>query len=151
MDRKKNLSCVKRIFYLLLSVFLFFQLFPVSRENPPVTSEIVTTLEIKNILKRSCYDCHSNETVWPFYSYVFPVSYLVTNHVSEGREELNFSEFGTLPERKQKKKIYEVWEQVEEGEMPPKDYLLLHPSAKLSDNDKEVLKRWANEFSEDSE
>ncbi|MCW7498221.1 heme-binding protein [Leptospira levettii] len=142
---------MKRIFYLLLSVFLFFQLFPVPRENPPVTSEIVVADEVKQILKRSCYDCHSNETTWPFYSYVFPVSYLVSNHVTEGREELNFSEFGKLPERKQNKKIYEVWEQVDEGEMPPTDYLLMHPSAKLSDQDKEVLKNWANKFSEESE
>ncbi|MCW7466632.1 heme-binding protein [Leptospira levettii] len=142
---------MKRIFYLLLSVFLFFQLFPVPRENPPVTSEIVVADEVKQILKRSCYDCHSNETTWPFYSYVFPVSYLVSNHVTEGREELNFSEFGKLPERKQNKKIYEVWEQVDEGEMPPIDYLLMHPSAKLSDQDKEVLKNWANKFSEESE
>lgn len=142
---------MKRILYLLFAVFLFFQLFPVSRENPPVTSEIVTSQEVKNILKRSCYDCHSNETIWPAYSYVFPVSYLVTNHVTEGREELNFSEFGNLPERKQNKKIYEVWEQVEEGEMPPKNYLLLHPSARLSEKDKEVLKNWANQSSGDSE
>jgi hypothetical protein len=142
---------VKRILYLLLSVFLLLQLFPVPRDNPPVTSEITTSEEVKHILKRSCYDCHSNETVWPFYSYVFPVSYLVTNHVQEGRDELNFSEFGSLAERKQKKKIYEVWEQVDEGEMPPKDYLLLHPSANLSEKDKEILKNWANAFSEDSE
>lgn len=142
---------MKRILYLLLAVFLFFQLFPVTRENPPVTSEIVTSQEVKDILKRSCYDCHSNETIWPAYSYVFPVSYLVTNHVTEGREELNFSEFGNLQERKQNKKIYEVWEQVEEGEMPPKDYLLLHPSARLSEKDKEILKNWANQSSGDSE
>ncbi|GBF41860.1 hypothetical protein LPTSP2_11430 [Leptospira ellinghausenii] len=116
-----------------------------------MTSEIVVSDEIKQILKRSCYDCHSNETTWPFYSYVFPVSYLVSNHVTEGREELNFSEFGKLPERKQNKKIYEVWEQVDDGEMPPLDYRLMHPSAKLSDKDKEVLKNWANQFSEESE
>lgn len=142
---------MKRIVYLLLSIFLFFQLFPVSRENPPVTAEISAPEEVKNILKRSCYDCHSNETIWPLYSYVFPVSYLVTNHVTEGRDELNFSEFGNLAERKQRKKIYEVWEQVDESEMPPKDYQLLHPSSRLSEKDKEVLKNWASAFSEDSE
>ncbi|TGL74127.1 heme-binding domain-containing protein [Leptospira jelokensis] len=142
---------MKRIFYLLFSVFLFFQLFPVPRENPPVTAEITLPNEVKIILKRSCYDCHSNETVWPFYSYIFPVSYLVTKHVTEGREELNFSEFGNLAERKQKKKIYEIWEQVDEGEMPPKDYQLLHPNSQLSDADKEILQNWANQFSEESE
>ncbi|TGM56791.1 heme-binding protein [Leptospira vanthielii] len=145
------MSCVKRIFLILLGVFLILQFFPVARTNPPVTSEIQTTPEIKEVLKRSCYDCHSNETIWPKYSYIFPASLLISHHVEEGREELNFSEFGLLAERKQNKKIYEVWEQVDEGEMPPKDYLLLHPSAKLSDKEKEILKVWADLNNKESE
>ncbi|WP_168222692.1 heme-binding domain-containing protein [Leptospira vanthielii] len=142
---------MKRIFLILLGVFLILQFFPVARTNPPVTSEIQTTPEIKEVLKRSCYDCHSNETIWPKYSYIFPASLLISHHVEEGREELNFSEFGLLAERKQNKKIYEVWEQVDEGEMPPKDYLLLHPSAKLSDKEKEILKVWADLNNKESE
>ncbi|WP_039927052.1 heme-binding domain-containing protein [Leptospira vanthielii] len=142
---------MKRIFLILLGVFLILQFFPVARTNPPVTSEIQTTPEIKEVLKRSCYDCHSNETIWPKYSYIFPASLLISHHVEEGRGELNFSEFGLLAERKQNKKIYEVWEQVDEGEMPPKDYLLLHPSAKLSDKEKEILKVWADLNNKESE
>nr|WP_232373666.1 heme-binding domain-containing protein [Leptospira chreensis] len=145
------MSCVKRIFLILLGVFLILQFFPVSRTNPPITSEIQTNAEVKDVLKRSCYDCHSNETVWPMYSYIFPASLLISHHVEEGRGELNFSEFGQLIERKQNKKIYEVWEQVEEGEMPPKDYLLLHPSAQLSEKDKEILKVWADTYNKESE
>lgn len=142
---------MKRIFLILLGVFLILQFFPVSRTNPPITSEIQTNAEVKDVLKRSCYDCHSNETVWPMYSYIFPASLLISHHVEEGRGELNFSEFGQLIERKQNKKIYEVWEQVEEGEMPPKDYLLLHPSAQLSEKDKEILKVWADTYHKESE
>ncbi|MBM9589482.1 heme-binding domain-containing protein [Leptospira sp. 201903075] len=142
---------MKRIFLILLGVFLILQFFPVSRTNPPITSEIQTNAEVKDVLKRSCYDCHSNETVWPMYSYIFPASLLISHHVEEGRGELNFSEFGQLIERKQNKKIYEVWEQVEEGEMPPKDYLLLHPSAQLSEKDKEILKVWADTYNKESE
>lgn len=142
---------MKRIFLILLGVFLILQFFPVSRNNPPITSEIQTNAEVKDVLKRSCYDCHSNETVWPMYSYIFPASLLISHHVEEGRGELNFSEFGQLIERKQNKKIYEVWEQVEEGEMPPKDYLLLHPSAQLSEKDKEILKVWADTYNKESE
>ncbi|MBM9545714.1 heme-binding domain-containing protein [Leptospira sp. 201903074] len=142
---------MKRIFLILLGVFLILQFFPIVRTNPPVTAEIQTSPEIKEVLKRSCYDCHSNETVWPIYSYLFPASLLISHHVEEGREELNFSEFGILAERKQNKKIYEIWEQVEEGEMPPKDYLLLHPSAKLSEKDKEILKAWADLYNKESE
>lgn len=142
---------MKRFFFILLGAFLLLQLFPINRTNPSVTSEIQSSAEVKEILKRSCYDCHSNETVWPVYSYVFPASLLISHHVEEGREELNFSEFGKLAERKQNKKIYEIWEQVDEGEMPPKDYLLLHPNAKLSDKDKEILKQWSEGFSGESE
>lgn len=142
---------MKRIFLILLGVFLILQFFPIARTNPPVTAEIQTSPEIKEVLKRSCYDCHSNETVWPIYSYLFPASLLISHHVEEGREELNFSQFGILAERKQNKKIYEIWEQVEEGEMPPKDYLLLHPNAKLSEKDKEILKAWADLYNKESE
>lgn len=142
---------MKRIFFILVGVLLVLQFFPIDRSNPPVKAEIQTSAETKEILKRSCYDCHSNETVWPTYSYIFPASLLISHHVEEGRDELNFSEFGLLTEKKQNKKIYEIWEQVEEGEMPPKDYLLLHPSARLSDKDKEILKQWSDRFSGDSE
>ncbi|TGM81872.1 heme-binding protein [Leptospira mtsangambouensis] len=142
---------MKRIFFILVGVLLVLQFFPIDRSNPPVKAEIQTSAETKEILKRSCYDCHSNETIWPAYSYIFPASLLISHHVEEGRDELNFSEFGLLTQKKQNKKIYEIWEQVEEGEMPPKDYLLLHPSARLSDKDKEILKQWSDRFSEDSE
>lgn len=142
---------MKRILSILVGVLLVLQFFPIDRSNPPVKAEIQTSAETKEILKRSCYDCHSNETVWPTYSYIFPASLLISHHVEEGREELNFSEFGLLTDKKQNKKIYEIWEQVEEGEMPPKDYLLLHPSARLSDKDKEILKQWSDRFSGDSE
>lgn len=142
---------MKRIFFILVGVLLVLQFFPIDRSNPPVKAEIQTSAETKEILKRSCYDCHSNETVWPAYSYIFPASLLISHHVEEGRDELNFSEFGLLTEKKQNKKIYEIWEQVDEGEMPPKDYLLLHPSARLSDKDKEILKQWSDGFSGDSE
>lgn len=142
---------MKRIFLILIGVFLILQFFPIARTNPAVTSEIQVSPEIKEVLKRSCYDCHSNETIWPAYSYIFPASLLIAHHVEEGREELNFSEFGLLSERKQNKKIYEVWEQVDEGEMPPKDYLLMHPSSKLSEKDKEILKVWSDQYNKESE
>lgn len=142
---------MKRILSILVGVLLVLQFFPIDRSNPAVKAEIQTSAETKEILKRSCYDCHSNETVWPPYSYIFPASLLISHHVEEGRDELNFSEFGLLTQKKQNKKIYEIWEQVEEGEMPPKDYLLLHPNARLSDKDKEILKQWSDRFGGDSE
>jgi len=77
----------------LIIVVIAIQFVTVERTNPPVTGEINVTPELKSVLQKSCYDCHSNETVWPWYSKVAPVSWLVSKDVVEGREELNFSEW----------------------------------------------------------
>lgn len=124
-------------------VLVGIQLIPVTMSNPPVEEEILATAEVKTILKRACYDCHSHETVWPGYSRVAPVSWLLAWDVAEGREELNFSAWNRYGEKKRNKMIKEIWEEVEEGEMPPWFYLPLHPDARLSDQDREVLRAWA--------
>ncbi len=119
------------------------QLIPVDRTNPPVEREIAAALPLKSILKRACYDCHSNETVWPWYSRVAPVSWLVAWDVKEGREELNFSTWNRYDAEQRGKKLRESWEEVEEGEMPPWFYVALHPEARLSDRDRQILRAWA--------
>ena len=98
--------------------------------------------EVKAILKRSCYNCHSHETVWPWYSRIAPVSWLVASDVSEGRENMNFSKWGGYPAGKLNEILEDVREEVEEGEMPPWYYLLPHPEARLSSNDKAALRAW---------
>ncbi len=119
------------------------QLIPVDRSNPPVEREIPVAPQLKSVLKRACYDCHSNETVWPWYSRVAPISWLVAWDVKEGREELNFSTWNRYDEKQRAKKIKESWEEVEEGEMPPWFYVPLHPQARLSDGDRRILRAWA--------
>ena len=119
------------------------QFVPVDRSNPPVTAEIDAPADVKEILQGSCYDCHSNATTWPWYSRVAPFSWLVAYDVAEAREHLNFSEWDQLSTEDQLEAIEEVWEEVEEGEMPLWFYLPLHPEARLSATDLEVLKRWA--------
>ena len=99
--------------------------------------------DIKAILKRACYDCHSHETVWPSYSRVAPVSWLLAWDVKEGREKLNLSTWNRYSQKKRNKMIKEIWEEVEEGEMPPWFYLPLHPEAQLSVQDRAVLRAWA--------
>ncbi len=93
-----------------------------------------TRPETRTLAQRACFDCHSNETVWPVYSCIAPASLLLWRHVTEGREHLNFSEWDRGQDR-----IREVEEQVQSGEMPPWDYLLMHPSARLTDAEKEQL------------
>jgi cytochrome c551/c552 len=127
-----------------VGVLVVLSLVPLDRTNPPVTGDIQAPTEVKAILQRSCYDCHSNETRWPWYAYVAPINFLVKRDVSQGRKHLNFSEWGSYqPERKAKKQR-ECGEEVAEGEMPPAIYLPMHPEAKLSDADRQVLTAWAN-------
>jgi hypothetical protein len=132
-----------RIVLVVVIVLVGIQFIPVNRSNPPVEEEIPASPEVKAVLKRACYDCHSNETIWPGYSLVAPVSWLLAWDVREGREELNFSTWNRYNQKKRGKIIKEIWEEVQEGEMPPWFYLPLHPDARLSDSDRSVLRRWA--------
>ena len=111
--------------------------------DPPVTAEVQAPDDVKAVLHRACWDCHSNQTVWPWYSRVAPVSFLVYRDVVEGRKHLNFSEWDKLNDKRRAHKQKEVGEQVQEGEMPPWFYTPMHPDAKLSDADKALLEKWA--------
>jgi Haem-binding domain len=118
------------------------QLIPIDRSNPPVTAELTASNEILATFRRACYDCHSNETIWPWYSRVAPVSWLVAADTWEGREHLNFSTWNHLPPEKQQKLRKEIWKSVDEGEMPPWVYLLNHAEAKLDQSDRAVIQAW---------
>jgi len=122
----------------LMLIFLCLQLVPVERSNPPVRSAFEGPQPVMEVLRRSCYDCHSNETTWPWYSYVAPVSWMVANHVEEGREELNFSNW--LEHQNDGHLLEEIYEEVAEEHMPEGSYLWMHPEAKVSPADLAVLK-----------
>jgi hypothetical protein len=126
----------------VLLVLLLIQLVPIDRTNPPVETEIVPPAEVHAILQRSCYDCHSNTTVWPWYSRVAPASWLVAHDVHSGRDHLNFSTWNRLDARKRADEMDEIDEHVSRGEMPLSTYVWLHPTAKLSDSDKAILHAW---------
>ena len=119
------------------------QFIPVDRSNPPVTSNIPASAAVDSVIRRACYDCHSNETVWPWYAHVAPVSFLVARDVHQGRRHLNFSTWGEYSTAKQSKLVREIWEQVSTGEMPMTIYLPMHPNARLSAQDKAVFEAWA--------
>ena len=133
---------IKYTLFVLIAIFLGMQLIPVERSNPPVVSDLDAPIEVKTILKRSCYDCHSNEVNWPWYSYVAPVSWLVAHDVKEGREELNFSEWSKHSDNPEMKE--EIIEEIVEGEMPLPIYLIVHPRASVSEQELVVLKQWAS-------
>lgn len=102
--------------------------------------------QVAQLLKNSCYDCHSNQVNYPWYSYVAPVSILVRHDVVEGKEELNFSEWQDYDKRRKLRKLKELGEVLEEDEMPLKIYTFLHQGAKLSEEDKEVLIDWSKDL-----
>ena len=104
--------------------------------NPPA--------EMANLIRAACYDCHSYETKHPWYSSVAPVSFLVNNHVVEGREHLNFSTWGTYSLKKQAHKMEESAEEVEEGHMPESSYTWMHSEARLDDIQRQAMAQWFN-------
>jgi Haem-binding domain len=124
-------------------VLLAIQLVPVERSNPPVEGEMPAPPEVREVLRRACYDCHSNETVWPWYSHVAPVSWLLAHDVSEGRRELNYSRWSSYSPKRQAKLRKETWKEVDEREMPPWYYLPMHPAARLGEADRVLLRDFA--------
>lgn len=100
--------------------------------------------DVKTILAKACDDCHSDNTRYPWYSRVQPVSWWLARHVNEGKEELNFSQFGTYTAKKQRHKLEEVTEMVKDGHMPLDSYLWMHSDAKLTDQEKKTLTDWAD-------
>ncbi len=121
------------------------QLIRIETTNPPVSGNVAAPAAIDRLLRRACYDCHSHETAWPWYSQVAPVSWLTVHDVHEGRHELNFSTWDTLPEEQRRKRMKESAEEIRAGEMPPWSYRLMHPEARLSPTEQNALIQWVTE------
>jgi hypothetical protein len=118
------------------------QLVPVTRANPPVVADLDAPREVKAVLKASCYDCHSNETRWPWYRRVAPVSWLVASDVKDARKRLDFSLWGTYEPAKQARLRDSIGEEVSTGEMPPLLYRVPHRQARLTDAARATLRAW---------
>jgi len=138
----------KKILYTLFIIILIIQFFRIDKINPIVNldDDFITLTEppkeITTILKASCYDCHSNESTYPWYSNIAPVSWWIKDHIDEGRKELNFSKWSTYNLKKKDHKLEEMIEEVDEGEMPLSPYPLTHPEAQLNEIQKETLLNW---------
>ncbi len=138
MNRKK----LRAALVALLAGFGLIQLVPVDRANPPVEGEVPAPPAVRAILRRACYDCHSNQTRWPWYGHVAPVSWLLERDVREGRAEVDFSTWSRNSEKRRARKWKEIPEQLDQGKMPPWFYTAVHPEARLTAEDLEVLKQW---------
>lgn len=136
---------MKKILIILLVVFIFIQFFQIDKTNP-VSNEGMDFLKIKNtpepiakLIRNSCYDCHSNETKYPFYSNIQPAAWLMKSHIDEGRIALNFSTFSTYDSKQQIKKLGEAAEYVKKNKMPLESYLIGHPDAKLTEQERKII------------
>ena len=138
--------------YFLGAVFLLIQF--VSADRPPSSPRPNTDLlgsgqvpgVIASMLKTSCYDCHSVETIYPWYSYVAPVSWLVAEDVRHGRDELNLSNWQELTTRRKVRYLDDIKEVIQEGDMPLPKYLRMHADAKLTDEQRRQIVQWAAAF-----
>jgi len=134
---------IKTIFKYLLGTFLLIQLIQVDYENPPVNKhlEIQAPKEVMSILKRSCYDCHSNEVVLPWYANIAPLSWEMSRHIDLGRKWVNFSIWQTYTPEQKDKKLEELYKSVYRV-MPLQGYVALHPKAALTQEDRKLLRDW---------
>ena len=130
------------VLFLALAVFAGLQLRTVERTNPPVVTHIEAPTEITSILRKACYNCHSNETHWPWYSYVAPFSWWLEHHVIEGRRDLDFTRWNEYDADDQLDRIEEIVAQAEERKMPPESYLLIHSAARLDNEARATLRAW---------
>jgi hypothetical protein len=141
---------LKRFFLLLLIVFVVLQFFRPKKNTFEGTSEndITKTYAVPtNVmasLQTSCYDCHSNNTKYPWYNNIQPVAWWLADHIEEGKKEINFNEFAAYSPRRQYRKFKEINDQLEEDEMPLKSYTIIHGDAKLSKEQKVAIYNWTN-------
>lgn len=148
-------KAVKIPLVILILILVFMQLIPnrLPENNDDLKDDLISLInppeDVTMILQNSCYDCHSNVSKYPWYSYVAPVSWLVAKDVQEGREELNFSEWATLSKRQQIKAMSDIAEEVEEGKMPLDIYTYLHRDAILSEEQIELITTWTKSVSDD--
>ena len=139
----------KKLFWGIGIVLIGIQFVRIDKENPisdasnDISQIVDIPDEVVTILRTSCYDCHSNETVYPWYSNVAPVSWWLKQHVNEAREELNFSQWGEYSVKRKNHKFEEIAEEVEEAEMPLPSYLVLHSESSLSQKQLLLLTSWA--------
>ena len=132
----------------LLVLFVLIQLIRIDKTNPSsdAAQEFMTIEkppnQVANILKNACYDCHSHNTAYPWYTNLAPVSWMIRSHIKGGRQQVNFSTWGTYDAKKRQHKLEEMAEEVAEKKMPMKSYTWLHSEAKLSATDRQTLIDW---------
>ncbi len=138
---------MKKKIVIIIGILILIQFIRPSKNNgdmesQTISKEVVVPSEVQKILEVSCYDCHSNKTVYPWYSEIAPISWYIAHHVNEGKEHFNISEWTSYNKYQKKNIIYSLEKTIERGKMPLKSYLIKHPEATLSEYQKELLINW---------
>jgi len=142
---------IKSVLIILAAAFITIQFYRPDRTAPPIVqaetleASVQVPGDISLIMERSCNDCHTNQTHYPWYSNVSPFSWFLANHIKDGRRHLNFSVWNTYSDKKKSQKLEEICEQLESEEMPLPSYLWIHRDAVLSDADSKALCDWATQ------
>ena len=140
----------RRWLLILLTLFILIQFIrPVRNQSGQVLQTDITKmfsvpLHVKTVLEVACYDCHSNSTRYPWYANIQPGGWWLAKHVKEGKEELNFSEFGSYSRRRQITKLRSIENSIKDGTMPLSSYTFLHQNARLTSKEKALIITWAN-------
>lgn len=138
----------KLIAWLLLFFFIVIQFFPTVKNKSEIVpaTDLMKTRDVPRdvaaLFQNSCYDCHSNNTDYPWYNKMQPVAWFMERHIKEGKKELNFNEFGSYSKRRQKSKLKGIANQLKDDEMPLTSYTLFHRDAKVSEKEKKMVVNW---------
>ena len=149
-----KLRLIIKILLAIVILFIAIQFIPSTQniDGQESTSDISKTVimpsKVHSVLKNACYDCHSNNTDYPWYSKIQPVRLMMDRHVKEGKEELNFSEFGSYSTRSQISKLKGLANSIKDNIMPLSSYKLMHKNANLSDEEKNLIINWALQTSD---
>jgi hypothetical protein len=146
------MSRIKKIGLVILVVVIGIQFIQPARNKsgqvlPADISKIYSIpAPVQSVLKNACYDCHSNNTIYPWYSNIQPFGWWLASHIRRGKTELNFSEFGNYSSYKQRSKLFAVAKSIEDGTMPFSSYTLIHKNARLTKEQKGLIIDWANKI-----
>ena len=143
---------MKKVLIIIVVLLVAIQFFTIDKTNPPadMDKDFITLINppstLGNIIKSSCYDCHSNHTKYPWYSNVAPVSWILKQHVDDGRKHLNFSTWGENDKSKQDHKLEECIDMIKSDEMPLQGYVMLHGEAEINHEQKMLIISWFSEL-----
>ena len=136
------------------ALLLVCQIIPLNRRNPPfepsqtLYATQAVPKDVKAVFERSCKNCHSDDTAWPWYSYIAPISWVIVGDVNRARRHMNFSEWGSYSANKRAEKLESICEQLVDGDMPDRKYMLLHREARTSPQERSAVCQWTDDARE---